>query len=405
MLNIQLTKEEEHVAKLLKRIRVANELGQLKKLRYWTRVYLESLHAKYASVQRANGQRKIANRLDDPSVRAVAARLNAWKGTEETVLVHAKKKSSNPTSFRTYMAFGIENRALQYLVLRLLGQLADVAPYQYTVNGGLHAAIRHVAKAMSAGPIWAVEVDVVDCFPSFDGKKLKGLLPVPEEVSDHVLISEHFNLKGGGSISNVVKSGPFGPTGDPKASTTLEDKLVEARRGIPQGSAVSPLIAETMLAIALREVPDLGDKVGYGDNILLMAKEEGDMATMLQALESALQAHPVGLLKPKLKLFLRGERVEFLGHYLTPQSGGKIRIEPSEKNRQKFERMMRRQFNRLRYEKLSGTARLEAQQNAKRYVQSWAAAFSLCDGIGDYRAFWLKKVAKASPALALMSGA
>ncbi len=59
---------------------------------------------------------------------------------------------------------------------------------------------------------------------------------------------------------------------------------------------MSPLIAETMLALALSEVPKLGDVVAFGDNCLLMAKEANDMVTMTEALETAFQAHPVGLL-------------------------------------------------------------------------------------------------------------
>jgi Reverse transcriptase (RNA-dependent DNA polymerase) len=396
MLNIQPTKEEEHVEKLLTRIRIAKEAGRSKELRHWTGVYLNSFDARLAAVQRANRRRKLNDRLDTTTVRAVAADLDAWKGTDEPVPVHRKPKASNPGSFRTYMAFGIENSALQYLVLRLLEQAATIAPYQYTVKGGLHAAIKHVAKVKSTGPVWAVELDVVDCYQSFDGEKLKDLLPVPKEVSERVLISEHLNLKGG-ILTGITKSGPFGPAGNPEASTTLEGTLAAARRGIPQGSAASPFIAETVLAIALREVPKLGDIVAYGDNCLLMAKDESDMATMTEALETAFQAHPVGLLTPKRRLFQPGTPVEFLGHHLIPQSGGKIRIEPSEENWEKFERTIKRQLNRLKYEKLSAAARFRAQQKAKRYVRSWMAAFCLCDGIGLHEKHWLKRIVDAGP--------
>jgi len=388
------TKEEEHVADLLKHVRVANERGHPGKLQYWTGVYLNSFDARYGAVQRANRRRDIDDRLDKASVRTIATRLDAWKGTAEEVLVHAKRKSSNPASLRTYMAFGIENSALQYLVLSLLEQIADTDPCQYTIRGGIHAAINQVAKVMSTGPLWAVEVDVVDCYPSFDGKKLMDLLPLPKEVSENVLISEHLNLKGG-NIANIINMGPFGPAGDSKASMTLEEMLAAARRGIPQGSATSPLIAETILTLALREVPDLGDKVSYGDNTLLMAKEASDVVTMLGALESALQGHPVGLLKPNRKLFKLGQPVEFLGHRLIPQASGKIRIEPAHRAEDRFLRKMRRQLNRLKYEKLTSAARFRARQKARRYVQGWTAAFSLCDGIDDRRAYWLKRIAKA----------
>jgi reverse transcriptase-like protein len=295
------------------------------------------------------------------------------------------------------MAFGIENQALQYLVLALLEQVADIAPYQYLVrNGGTHAAIKQVVKAMSTGPVWAVEVDVVDCYPSFDGKKLKDQLLIPKEVTGNVLISEHLNLKGG-NLAGITKSGPFGPAGDPKAPMTPEGMLAAARQGIPQGSAVSPFIAETMLAIALREVPKLGDIVAYGDNCLLLAKKESDVVTMTEALETALKAHPVGLLTPKRKRFHPGQRVEFLGHYLIPQPDGKIRVEPSEENWKKFENDMRWQLKRLKYKKLSAAARFRAKQKARGYVRSWMAAFCLCDGIGLHEKYWLKRIADASP--------
>jgi hypothetical protein len=41
----------------------------------------------------------------------------------------------------------------------------------------------------------------------FDGKKLKDLLPIPKEVTEYVLISEHLNLKGG-NLAGITKSGP-----------------------------------------------------------------------------------------------------------------------------------------------------------------------------------------------------
>ena len=124
------------------------------------------------------------------------------------------------------------------------------------------------------------------------------------------------------------------------------------------------------------------------------------MVTMMQTLETALKAHPVGLLTPKRKLFHPGQPVEFLGHRLTLQSSGKIRVEPSQKNWEKFERKIKRQLNRLKYEKLSAAKRLREQKKAKRYVRSWMAAFCLCDGIGLHEKHWLKRIAHASSSAA-----
>lgn len=323
MQTMNTAKQKAHVEQLLENVSNAHKRGQIKKRDYWMDRYLESHDAKLIAVQRVNSGRKTKNHLDQRTIGKVAAGLDPRKGTDEIVVVHQKPKSSDPKSFRTYMAFGVKNKGLQYLVLRLLEQVANVTPDQYTVRGGLHAAIMQVVKVMSTGPVWAVELDVINCYPSFDGEKLAHLLPVPKEVSERVLISAHLNMKGGNikeaktigvkemknikDTKDVNVSHPVGPasTCNPQG---VEEVFAAARRGIPQGSATSSLIAEMMMAIALRKVPDVGNVVGYGDNTLLMAKEEGFVVTMLKALEAALKAHPVGLLTPKLKTFAPGSR-------------------------------------------------------------------------------------------------
>ena len=389
MPSVQSTEQQTHVANLLEQVRTANELGKHKKVRRCASVYLNSFDAKYAAVRRANAQMKLDHRFDRAELRSIAEGLDAWKGTKEDVLVHLKQKPSNPNYHRIYMAFGIENRALQYLVLRLLEQLVDFAPYQYTIRGGTRAAIKHVVKAMSTGPVWAVELDVSDCYPSFDGEKLPSFLPLPKVVSECVLISKYLHLVGG----NIMYH--FGPADDdPGLPWELEETFAAARQGIPQGSAASPLVAETMLAMALREVPDLGATVAYGDNTMLMAKEEGDVVTMMKALWSALEAHPVGLLRPKFKVFEPGQPVEFLGHKLTPKANGKVRIDPSPKNKEKFEWTVTTNLYHQQFAK-SLNVRKRKLRELQHYVRSWTSAFGLCDGIEDCRTHWLKKIGKA----------
>jgi Reverse transcriptase (RNA-dependent DNA polymerase) len=275
-----LTNPEKHVTKHLRRIRRAKELGNYKDVNRCVWDYLKSHHAMLSAVYRANKQLKPDRRVKEAELPGIAGRLDPWKGTDEEVLVHRKRKLFNPDEYRVFMDFGIKNRALQYLVLPPLEILADIAPFQYTIRGGMKAAVMHVAKVMSTGTlVCAAEVDVRDCYGSFDGKQLPNLIPLPKEVTNHVLIAEHLHLVPDEVISYL------GATG--------EKLLVDARRGIPQGSAASSIIAETMLAIALREIPDgVGDRVAYGDNCLVMAKNESDAVTMLKALGAALKAPP-----------------------------------------------------------------------------------------------------------------
>jgi hypothetical protein len=371
-----------HVAKLLRRIRLAKELGNFKDVNRCVHDYFKSHHAKCLAVHRANRQLKL---LDESELPAIAERLDPRKGTDEEVLVHRKRKSSNPDEYRIFMDFGIENRALQYLVLLPLEILADIAPYQYTIRGGMKAAIMHVAKVLSvSAPLCAIEHDVTDCYPSFNGKQLPNLIPLPKEVTNRVIIAEYLHLVPDDIISCL------GPTG--------EKTLVDARRGIPQGSAVSSIIAEIMLAIALREIPDgVGDRAAYGDNCLVMAKTESDAVTMIKALGAALEAHPAGQFRPKIKVFPQGQPIEFLGHSFTRKAGGGVCIEPSAENLKDFEWTMSK-LN--RFGKLGSNSRTLLWRDLRRYVQSWSAAFSLCDNIDAHRDFWLKRIDEAysSPA-------
>jgi hypothetical protein len=206
------------------------------------------------------------------------------------------------------MEFGIENRALQYLVLDPLMALADLDPSQYALRGGVKAAIKDVADAMKSGPVCAIEVDIKDCYSSFDGKKLQSLIPLPKEVTQRVITSKYLHLIGGNAHDL------FGPAdGEEWEPILLNDVLADARRGIPQGSAVSPLVTEMVLAASLKQIPILGSVFAYADNTLLMAKNESDAVSMSKALWSALDAHPVGRLRPKFKAFGAGQPIDFLG--------------------------------------------------------------------------------------------
>lgn len=91
--------------------------------------------------------------------------------------------------YRIVMDFGLANRALQHLVLPLVCAGADLHAHQYgTRGGGTHAAISHVRNMLMEGYGYAVEIDVANCFGSFDEKRVPGLLSIPEEVTKRTVI-------------------------------------------------------------------------------------------------------------------------------------------------------------------------------------------------------------------------
>ena len=72
-----------------------------------------------------------------------------------------------------------------------------------------------------------------------------------------------------------------------------------------------------MITLRWKKVPTLGVIIAYADNVLLLARSEGDVVSMTETLGAALEAHPVGRLRPSLTTFKAGQPIEFLGHVLS----------------------------------------------------------------------------------------
>ena len=196
--------------------------------------WLRSFEAKRLAVRLAARKMRLNRRPDKSELDAIAEKLDAWRGTNEKVFVDVRRKQNDPNDFRHTMDFGIENRALQYLLLLALRELVDLHPSQYGLQG-THEAITAVAKAMSQGYSWAIECDVKDCFASFDGGKGTQSSSRTGESRREVLISEHLNLVSGPTLDYL-----FGCEADGDWWPNLHAvELAKARRGFPQGSAVS----------------------------------------------------------------------------------------------------------------------------------------------------------------------
>jgi hypothetical protein len=378
-------KHHKLAGKQLKRIRAAVQDGKRKKARWLGEEWLRSFEAKRLAAHMAYRKMPVHYRPEKSELDAIAKALNPWSGTDEEVIVGIRRKVDDPHDFRHTMSFGIENRALQYLTMLVLRELVELHPDQYALRG-MHAAIEAAVKAMSEGYGWAIEYDIKDCYPSFNGKELSNILPLPKKVSEAVLLGEHLNLKGGQSLIDCLGC----DEGDDWEPVLFNDLLATARRGLPQGSAVSPLVAEALLADTIHMVPKLGVVVAYADNFLLLAKSKGDVVAMSKALWSALIAHPAGPFKPKTRVFDVNGPISFLGHKLA-MTNGLMRITPEEHNLQKFKARVKFQLVELSKPKLQPVIRQKRIEELKRYIRSWCAAFKLCDSIDEVKAFWLAR--------------
>jgi hypothetical protein len=401
---------KRHVMAMLDDVQSAHLAGKHKRAQHRVRRYLNSYHARLVATELARRTMKPHRRFPKDLVPSIASSLDPWAGTTEEARVNVVPKNSDSGDYRVTLDFGPENRALQYLLLCPLREIADLHPHQFgTGNGGSHAAIKHVAQAMQDGFLWAVEIDIKNCFASFGGDGVVDFLPLPKEVTEQVLLARNLNLVPGnlvdlfgeepGGVHHTPYGAPHTPLRVPSFGPAsglgfLGAKvLAEARRGIPQGSAASPLVAEMLLALPLKQLPKLGHVFGYLDNFLIMATSQDDAVSMAKALGCALQAHPAGPLRPKIRgLFHAGKPIEFLGHRLTAQHGAVI-IEPSPAKRQEFKAELKAGLARISGGSLPPAARSRKIQQLRTYIRSWTAAFRLWPGAEKHRDLWLAKVA------------
>jgi hypothetical protein len=383
---VNLAKAEAHVRKMLKRIRAAHLAGDPKRATRLTVEYLRSFNARYVAVARASARMRKNRRPKSELWPGIARRLDAWQGTAEEVIARFKEKKNNPNELRTILDFGIENRALQYLVRSVLEIRADLHPGQYLLQGGVHKAVQKAADELAGGPKWAIESDIRNCYSSFEGKKVPDLLPLPKKVTLQSLLGVSLNMR-------VLPSQSFG-------SAELDEyvfgqELADVRRGFPQGSAASPLAVEILLASLYTQLPVAGVSVGYADNFLVMASQEEDAVSTTTAFWSALEAHPAGQLKPKEpKIFEPKIPIEFLGHTLQLQNGA-IQIHPTPQNSGDFEARLNAGLRRIRKAIHDQPRAARRAQRLRRYVMSWTGSFKLCDGMDSCRSRALQLIKMA----------
>jgi hypothetical protein len=180
-----------HLKARLTGIQKAHRTGD-RQLRFLIQQYLTSFDARLAATRLAASKMRWYRRPEETELKTIAKRLNAFQGTQEEVRLRLIQKGAN--AFRPTLDFGIENRALQHLVLSVLYAIAELHPRQFATRGGVPAAIAQVMDAMKAGYVHVREIDIKDFYASFDRNKLVESVPVQKRVIERVLLSEHLTI-------------------------------------------------------------------------------------------------------------------------------------------------------------------------------------------------------------------
>lgn len=376
-----------HEQKLVQALREAHLSGKPKLARYRQRRYLESYATRYMATEAAFKSLRVGLRPPKSSLSEIAEGLNAWRGTGEKVEVRWEPKKNNDHDFRTIMNFGIEHRALQYMVSSCLKAQANLHPMQFAIHCGRQAAVQRAYDLMLSGYEYVTEMDIANCYPSFNGEKLAGLLPLPKEVTEKIILSNHFSLH----PANMCCQS-WGTTEE--MLDLFSEDLTEARRGIAQGSAASNVVAEILLSSVLAQLPECGVALSYADNILLLTKSNQEAVSMRKALGSVLHAHPAGPLALKEpKIYEPGQAVDFLGYSITVGKSGAV-IEPSKENLWKFKSEFEAKLKKVSAKSISLVTYDKQVNELKTYVKSWSNAFALWPLAKQHRQQYMAMIEK-----------
>ncbi len=376
----RIKQAKRHAAKAEAKIQRLVAAGRWRKAKRRQRIDLGSSCARITKVSKANAKMPKHRRLNREGVLAVAANLNSWHGTREPVKVIAARKPSG--GHRPIMSFGLRNRALQYLAKAAIEPFAELHPGQYALRG-TERAVRDLLDAMNDHPYVTV-TDIRNAFGSFDADAVVQLVPLPRVVAERTLIScnlnlvfKHNDLNGGEGGKSAGKIAPeelnsFEQSPASGVRNTLAVQGVDAgnegqgslsspyccsgahgqfltsvRLGIPQGSAVSTLVCEMLLAPVLRALPAETRVVSYADDIAMPARTPDEARRNDLSLVRALRRSPAGPLTEKYcKTVATEHGFAYLGYWFDKKHGAP-RARPTRENLREFESKLERHYCRI----------------------------------------------------------
>lgn len=253
----------------------------------------------------ANGKGKYVNRMTWEAIKAQAVRVNLRKPSGEVVVATERLKRSGGT--RWTCSFGPRARAAQRMVEHIIFVVAGPSRYEHARKGrGRETAIRETLDSIEKkGVRWFGLVDVKDFFPSVTREMVMEVLWfLPLSIIEAtIFIHDDTEMK-----LNALY-------GD--KNTNISANAI--RKGIPQGSLASVLVAGKVLERHLDKI-DARHVVSHVDNVLIGGKTEEEVQTKVTALATSFEGHPSGSLR------LTGE-VKKLGDYTMDYLGYRFRRE------------------------------------------------------------------------------
>lgn len=377
----RIEKAKKHIYRKQDKITAAIESRRRSQAKFHQNELMNSFDAKLLATVKANSKFKKKYRIYEPKMLMdIAGSLDVWARTSETARITLQAKERKPDEPRAVIDFGIRQKARQYLVKLALEPSAkrSIKPNQYSREGGTKNAIETTLQLLHEGYSNFVEIDIANCYSSYNEEVLADLLNLPVEISNNVVIGRHmlFRLRYiGFSLGN----------GDELLEADLfRDAIAEVQHGIPQGSALSPLVSDMLLSRIDLDLPDAARLVIYADNFLILAKDEGVAHAVADSLRKAISSHPAGPLTPRIEQSGNAEDgFDFLGYHLYPR-GKAFAVRPSDHNWNKFDHRYQTELDKIPLPHNARPGHLKRIKKLENWVKGWCAAFSLWEGAKEF---------------------
>lgn len=305
--------------------------------------------------------------------------LDLQKPLKEKARVYPKKKVGKD-EWRPIAEFGIQHRAAQKMIEAILGPTFKPRKFQFTQRGVPQTIARVRARA-DAGHHHFVQQDISGFFLHFEEDALKMALPLPTWAVEHVVMGRQTVWAGEGAQLSF------------HLWVSHSMLIQQARRGLPQGSSTSSIIAMIECA-KLKLSHELESALfNYADDFLSLFKTAEEAVSAAEELQDAVGELPGGNFSLKQKgIGHLSKGCTFLGHHIQLVDGV-LRIAPSDQN-------YIRLTSRLEaIEKACGAFSigvigekftleqkhkvLQAIADSCHYLNSWLAAFSECTDLDD----------------------
>ena len=344
------------------------------------KAYVGSTLVRLDALVQAAKRHDYSERKELPEYQEMAGQLKLHQPIADPVRVYLKEKSVG--GYRYFCNFGVRHRAAQAIVADMVGAQFKPKPFQYNAAGrGVRDAVKKVRKLHADGYVHAVRLDIHRFFDSFDHDAILAALPIANDVVEHVVIGKHMDvlpgkMKGGAHLQTIID----------------EFLSLIGQRGLPQGSACSPAIANFFISKIKPTLPKGTRFLNYVDDFLVLAQSPERAQKAKNALTSSVEEMPVGKFKllEKSSSFL-ASGVEFLGHHFSENEDGKVRVLVSDANVLKIRFHAQGEYDRIKsqYASMKGKpwgplSTTEANVRYALHILSWLKTFSEADDISEY---------------------